>query len=90
MVLAKLDRARFHPNEFDAKWDWYYHSGAYRYDMRMDDQSPHVLRFWWDLPDRTAEQARAVSITGGTRDAVVSGAAVISRGQLVEQRRDGL
>jgi hypothetical protein len=61
MVLAKLDRARFHADEFDAKWDWYYRSGAYRYNMRMDEQSPHVLRFWWDLPDRTAEQARAVS-----------------------------
>jgi len=61
MVLAKLDRARFHAHEFDAKWDWYYHSGAYRYNMRMDEQPPHVLRFWWDLPDRTAEQARTVS-----------------------------
>src|SRR5258708_20223916 len=61
MVLAKLDRARFHAHEFDAKWDWYYHSGAYRYNMRMDEQPPHVLRFWWDLPDRTAEQARPVS-----------------------------
>jgi hypothetical protein len=28
MVLAKLDRARFHAHEFDAKWNWYYHSGA--------------------------------------------------------------
>src|SRR5579872_2471889 len=61
MVLAKLDRARFHADEFEAKWNWYYHSGAYRYDMRMDEQSPHALRFLWNLPERTAGQARAVS-----------------------------
>ena len=61
MVLAKLDRARFHAHAFDAKWDWYYHSGAYRYSMRMDEQAPHVLRFWWDLPERMTEQVRAVS-----------------------------
>lgn len=27
----------------------------------MDEQPPNLLRFWWDLPERTAEQARAVS-----------------------------
>lgn len=29
--------------------------------MRMDEQSPYILRFWWDLPERTAEQTKAVS-----------------------------
>jgi hypothetical protein len=61
MVVAKLERARFHAHEFSAKWDWFYHSGAYRYNMRMDEEPPHALRFWWDLPARTAEQAKAVS-----------------------------
>ena len=45
IVKAKLDRAKFHADDFAARWDEFYHRGVYGYTMQMDVDPPNALHF---------------------------------------------
>jgi hypothetical protein len=59
-VRLKVERARFHNDQAQAKWDEFIGSGAYGYVMSMDAEPPHTLRFRWQLRERTAEDERVL------------------------------